>query len=99
MADNNGNGHAVSAPTAPSIDQVRELIFGSEQRKFESDIQALRAEMAAIEARLSDKIDVLSKALDRANAAQNGQHRATLDALGSAITALGQEVGSLADRS
>lgn len=99
MADSNGNGQAANGVTAPSIDQVRELIFGSEQRKFEGDIDALRKEMTSMEARLSDKIDALTKALDRADAAQNGQHRATLDALGSAITALGQEVGSLADRS
>lgn len=99
MADSNGNGQAANGAPAPSIDQVRELIFGSEQRKFEGDIDALRKEMTSMEARLSDKIDALTKALDRADAAQNGQHRATLDALGSAITALGQEVGSLADRS
>jgi len=93
QANGSGNGSA-----QPSIDQVRELIFGSEQRRFEGDIESLRSEMSAMEERLSKKIDALAVALEKADASQNTQHRSTIDALGAAITALGQEVGSLADR-
>lgn len=98
MADNNNANASNGNAGQPSIDQVRELIFGSEQRRFESDIESLRAEMSAMEERLSKKIDALAVALEKADASQNTQHRSTIDALGAAITALGQEVGSLADR-
>jgi hypothetical protein len=95
--ENGAANEAATPPAEPTIEQVRELLFGearrSTQKKHEeidAAIGVLRREMlerfAAIEARMADM-----------HREAETRHAATIDCIGLALSDLGAHVRKLAD--
>jgi hypothetical protein len=97
--DNKENGAANGAaqPVPPTIEQVRELLFGDAQRstsqkhaELDAAIEALRRDMLERFAMLESRMADMERETDR-------RHAAAIDAIGVALTDLGAHVRKLAE--
>ena len=90
----NGSG---SAPP-PTIDQVRELLFGNEQRTFETQLAAINEELKAIRLNFDYEVAALSKEMttkfEQADTANRERFRRT----GEAITEVGRSISALSEK-
>jgi len=85
------------SPTAPqTIDQVKELLFGSEQRGLEHRIQELEEELAATKAAFSNEIKKVQKQAKEQADAEKQELTAVIESLGSLFQAAGKDIAKLA---
>ncbi|MEO0635523.1 MAG: hypothetical protein AAFY73_02630 [Pseudomonadota bacterium] len=90
---------ATNGAAAPqTIDQVRELLSGAEQRTFEDQLSKLRADMQAMQSDLEGQLKNARKELSDAVAKADTDHKARLAEVGSAIEEVGRAIGSIANR-
>jgi DNA-binding transcriptional MerR regulator len=81
--------------SAPTIDQVRELLFGQEQRTLEARLEELRRELAATRTEFENKIAALRKESVVALEANDKAHCERFAKVGRALEEVGRAVGAL----
>lgn len=86
---------ANTATSAPTIDQVRELLFGQEQRTLEAQLAGVRDEMQQMRAELEKKIADLKSEMSAAIAKTDTEHKERFAKVGQAIQQVGREIGGL----
>lgn len=86
---------ANSATAAPTIDQVRELLFGQEQRTLEAQLAGMRDEMQKMRMEFEKKIADLKTELNAAVAKADTEHKERFAKVGQAIQQVGREIGGL----
>lgn len=79
----------------PTIEQVRELLFGREQRTLETQLADLRAEVAALSKAMSEDVKQVRAEQHQANQALERNSNQMIKSIGSAIEALGRDIGKL----
>lgn len=87
---------ANGATPPPTIDQVRELLFGNEQRTLEAQLVTMRAEMDQVRTELEKKINDLKAELNTALAKTDSEHKERFAKVGQAIQQVGRDIGGLA---
>ena len=97
MSNANGTNGA-GAPQAPTIDQVRELLFGNEQRTLETQLGALREELKATRAEFERELAALRKELTSSIERSDAGGRERLRKTGDAISEIGRTIASLAEK-
>ncbi len=90
--------HVNAAAAAPTIDQVRELLFGSEQRNFENQIAALSKEIEQARAQLEQKISETEKSLRSSLDQVDAAHKARFAKTGQAIADVGRSISALSEK-
>ncbi len=94
----NGHGEMDSAPELASaaapqtIDQVRELLFGTEQRSLEQRINDLSARMESQVQDLESQLASVQSALETQAGANRDRHDDQVRQIGEGIKALGESV-------
>lgn len=83
---------------AQTIDQVRELLFGAEQRTMEAQLNALRADMVANREDLERKLAQVQAELKAAIEQCDAEHRNRFAKTGEAIVHIGEMIGALGGR-
>lgn len=83
------------AAPAPTIDQVRELLFGQEQRTLEAQLDTMRAEMQQMRSELEKTISDLKSELNTALTKTDTEHKERFAKVGHAIQQVGREIGGL----
>ena len=81
----------------PTIDRVKELLFGQEQRQTDDKIEELKASLQAAEQRLDQKIEALRKDIEKMDRAQTQDLQQRLSSIGDAVSSLGKAVSSVAE--
>ena len=86
-------------PVDPTIDQVRELLFGHTQRSNEKRDQELNQTIDALRREMLEKFAAVEARMDEMAHETARRHATTVDAIGSAIADLGAHVRKLAESS
>ena len=86
----------VSPTTPQTIDQVKELLFGSEQRGLEDRIQALEEELAETKAAFSNEIKKVQRQAKEQAEAEKQELVAAIESLGALFQAAGKDIAKLA---
>jgi hypothetical protein len=86
-------------PVDPTIDQVRELLFGHTQRANEKRDQELNQTIDALRREMLEKFAAMEARMDEMAHETARRHASTVDAIGSAIADLGAHVRKLAESS
>ena len=87
----------VDQPAAePSIDQVRELLFGQTQRANEQRAQELNQGIEALRHEMLERFKAMETRMEEAAVETARRHAATIDSIGVAIGDLGAQVRKLA---
>ena len=88
---------AESAAAEPTIDQVRELLFGQSQRANEARAQEINQTIEALRRDLLDRFAVMDQRIEELAQATTSRHVATVEAIGSAISDLGAQIRKLVE--
>lgn len=90
MSEAGVNGSAQESATSPeTIDQVKELLFGTEQRDLKKRIEELEAELKETRNNFADEI----KRVEKQALAQSEKQQRELSAILNSIGALFQDAG------
>lgn len=83
------------AAPAPTIEQVRELLFGQEQRTIEGQLAEIRTEMQQMRSELEKSIKDLKSELNSALSKTDAEHKERFAKVGQAIQQVGRDIGGL----
>ncbi len=86
-----------SAAADPTIDQVRELLFGQTQRSNEARTQELNQSIEALRREMLERFAAMDQRIEELTQATTKRHLGTVEAIGSAISALGAQISKLAE--
>lgn len=86
---------ANGAAPAPTIDQVRELLFGQEQRTLEAQLETVRTEMDQMRLELEKKVADLKNELNASLSKTDSEHKERFAKVGHAIQQVGRDIGAL----
>jgi uncharacterized coiled-coil protein SlyX len=92
----NGAAREPSTPDVEQMDQIRELLFGDQQRHLEARIAALETRTATIEQGLIARIDSLQAQLDALVSGVETDRRTDFAALAAGLTELAEQVRNYA---
>jgi hypothetical protein len=85
--------------SSDTIEQVRELLFGHEKRKTESDLSELRAELAAsveaLRAEMRQNVDMLTSRLIDLDKTTETRRLESIGDIGRAISDLGARIQNM----
>ena len=79
-----------------TIDQVRELLFGGTRRSIEQQIVDLDHKLDALASDMNTRFAALENRLTSSENETESKRLASLEDIGSAITALGQSISNMA---
>lgn len=80
----------------PTIDKVRDLLFGEQKKQTDSRVAELNKKMEKIQSELMGKINDLKSDLSKAERKLSKQNSDSVSEIGSAIAALGETIKSSA---
>ena len=83
--------------TPPTIDQVRELLFGETHRSNEQQHRDIETAMEALRRDMLERFSMLETKLADAERETERRHATTIDGIGSALSDLGAHVRKLAE--
>lgn len=83
----------------PSIDQVRELLFGQTQRSNDKRAQELQQTIDALRQDMMERFAAMEARMEQASLDAALRHANAIDAIGAAIGDLGAHVRKLAETS
>ena len=86
----------VNVQPAQTIDQVKELLFGSEQRDLKDRIQALETELLATRKQLEKAIDQLRLDSEKSNEAIKQANADAIGSIGNLLQTAGKGISELA---
>ena len=93
------NGPATAQHSDPTIEQVRDLLFGGAQRSIETRLVELREEtkssLAALEAKLAKELASVQEKLQQLERATEEKRLASQRDIGAAISKLGESISGL----
>ncbi len=89
------NGGA--APVEPTIDQVRELLFGEKHRSNEQQHRDLETAIAGLRADMLERFSMLESRMADLDRETERRHATAIDGIGSALSDLGAHVRKLAE--
>ncbi len=101
--DSKENGAAVAAvvsngpATSPTIDQVRELLFGENHRSNEQQHRDLEASVEALRRDMQERFSLLETRLADVEREAERRHATSIDGIGAALSDLGAHVRKLAE--
>ena len=81
-----------------TIMQVRELLFGQEQRSFEAQISSLRAEIAVMKQEFEERLAASEASLQAALAEGEAANKERIAQIGEAIQFVGRTIGALSEK-
>lgn len=81
----------------PTIDQVRELLFGQTQRSNDQRHREIDATIAELRKEMLERFAAVEARMDQMALDTERRHATTVDAIGSAIADLGAHVRKLAE--
>lgn len=97
MSDIDTSGAAETSKKSPqTIDQVKELLFGSEQRGLEQRIKALESELKDAKIAFAEEIKRIESAAAKQSEAEKQELSAVIESLGSLFLAAGKDIAKLA---
>ncbi len=85
-----------TAAAEPSIDQVRELLFGQTQRANEQRAQELNQAIDGLRNEMIERFRAMEARMEEAAVETARRHASTIDSIGLAIGDLGAQVRKLA---
>jgi len=85
------------APVDPTMEQVRELLFGQTQRANEQRDKELNATIDALRREMLERFAAMEARMDEAAHETAQRHAASVDAIGAAIAEVGAHVRKLAE--
>ena len=86
------------ATPPPTIDQVRELLFGHEQRTMGAQLAALRADLENVHREFERQVADLRREFATLAEQADVANRERFAKVGQAIEQIGREVGALSER-
>lgn len=92
------NAAEPNVPGSPTIDQVRELLFGQEQRTLETQIKILRSDMERMQSEYENRLIIAERDLQTAISTVDADYRDKLNAVGEAVQNLGKLIQSIANK-
>lgn len=96
-SDQTTNGTAATAmPSEPTIDQVKELLFGRESRDTNERFELIGRDMQAMEDRIDEKLANLNDALNASEKAQSDALESRISDVGDAMVNLGKSILGIA---
>ena len=87
-----GSGQAtVSSGEIPDdkMEQVRELLYGDYQRRYDSEISKLEARISTLETSIERRLDALQARIEALSGELTGERRTSFDELARGLTDLG----------
>jgi uncharacterized coiled-coil protein SlyX len=96
MSDTQANGADVqNTSPAQTIDQVKELLFGSEQRDLEQRIVELEAELAKTKADFADQVQSIKADANKQVEKERNELSQIMQSIGSLFQSAGQDISKL----
>ena len=81
----------------PTIDQVRELLFGQTQRVNEARTQELNQAIDVLRREMLERFAAVDQRMEELTQATTNRHVSTIEAIGTAISDLGAQVRKLVE--
>ncbi len=97
QAEPKSSSKAEAQPVDPTIDQVRELLFGHAQRTNEQRDKELNQTIDALRRDMLERFASVEARMDELAHETSRRHATTVDAIGAAIADLGAHVRKLAE--
>lgn len=87
-----------NAAESNPLDQVRELLFGDSNRKYDGNIAELNDALRLLEHRLVDRLDGIDRRLDELARRTEVEQAQTIRSIGAAIEEVGRQISALATK-
>jgi hypothetical protein len=95
--DNVASLNGSAPPVQPTIDQVRELLFGETHRSNEQQHRDIEASGEALKRDMLERFAMLESRMADMEREAERRHAAAIDGIGAALTDLGAHVRKLAE--
>ena len=97
LKENGSAPHGSGSPGEPTIEQVRELLFGEKHRSNEQQHRDIEASIEALQRDMLERFAMLESRMADTERETERRHAAAIDGIGTALTDLGAHVRKLAE--
>jgi hypothetical protein len=91
-----GNGASAGEAADDKMEQVRELLYGDYQRRYDGEIAKLEARVNALETNIERRLDALQARLEALSGELTGDRRTSFDELARGLAELGNRMQRIA---